>query len=309
MSQSDGRRNALGKGLGALIPKSNASSERREFIRLPLDRIDTAAKQPRAHFDARAIEELAASIRESGLIQPLVVREKNGRFELIAGERRLRACKVAGLTDVPVVIKDVSDVQAYTLALIENIQREDLNALEEANAFEKLLSDSGLTQSELARQVGKSRAAVANSVRLLQLPAAVQDLVIVGALSAGHARSLLGLEAEQAAALAERVVAENWSVRETEQLVRELKDGITLLSTFDEKEDAPLLEEEPARDQRPRYRDDAQIRDMTSRLQQTIGAKVKIKDSRGKGRIEIYYENYEGLQSVLEALGLAEEEP
>ncbi|SRR5690554_3266950 len=308
MTSSDSRRQVLGKGLSALIPKNPSGNEQREYIRLSLDRIDVADAQPRTNFNPQALQDLATSIVESGLIQPLVVREKNGRYELIAGERRLRACRLAGLKDVPVVIKDVSDVQAYTLALIENIQREDLNALEEALALDKLLTDSGLTQSELAQKVGKSRAAVANSVRLLQLPVAIQEQVVSGLLSAGHARALIGLEETEAIELANQVIAEGWSVRETEHLVREIKDGIALLSTFDEKEDETV---EPPAEKEPRkstYRDDAQIRHMTDRLQHTIGAKVRIKDRRGKGRIEIYYDDYDSLQTVLESLGLPTEE-
>lgn len=308
MTKSDSRRQVLGKGLSALIPKTPPGQELREFIRLPLDRINVASMQPRTHFDDQALQDLSTSIVESGLIQPLVVREKNGRYELIAGERRLRACRLAGLKDVPVVIKDVTDVQAYTLALIENIQREDLNALEEALALDKLLSDSGLTQSELAQKVGKSRAAVANSVRLLQLPAVIQEQVVAGLLSAGHARALIGLEETEAIELAEQIIAEGWSVRETEHLAREIKDGIALLSTFEDEESEP---EEPAPKPQPvksAYRDDAQIRHMTDRLQHTIGTRVKIKDRKGKGRIEIYYDNYDNLQAVLESLGLQNEE-
>ncbi len=304
MTSSDSRRQVLGKGLSALIPKNPSGSEQREYIRLSLDRIDVANAQPRTNFDAQAIQDLSTSIVESGLIQPLVVREKNGRYELIAGERRLRACRLAGLKDVPVVIKDVTDVQAYTLALIENIQREDLNALEEAIALDKLLTDSGLTQSELAQKVGKSRAAVANSVRLLQLPAVVQQYVVSGQLSAGHARALIGLEETEATELASQIIAEGWSVRETEHLVREIKDGIALLSTFEEEEDESAEQPAVKEPRKSTYRDDAQIRHMTDRLQHTIGAKVRIKDRRGKGRIEIYYDDYDSLQTVLESLGL-----
>lgn len=308
MTNSDSRRQVLGKGLSALIPKNPGGNEQREYIRLSLDRIDVADEQPRTNFNAQALQDLSTSIVESGLIQPLVVREKNGRYELIAGERRLRACRLAGLKDVPVVIKDVSDVQAYTLALIENIQREDLNALEEALALDKLLTDSGLTQSELAQKVGKSRVAVANSVRLLQLPEAIQQHVVAGLLSAGHARALIGLEEAEAVALAAQIIAEGWSVRETEHLAREIKDGIALLSTFEEKEDEPAEQPVVPEPRKPVYRDDAQIRYMTDRLQHTIGAKVRIKDRRGKGRIEIYYDDYDSLQTVLESLGLPNEE-
>ncbi|RDV39566.1 ParB/RepB/Spo0J family partition protein [Bradymonadaceae bacterium TMQ3] len=279
-------RKALGKGLGALIPKQAESAEKREFIRLPIARIDTARPQPRTYFDGERIEELAESIKESGLIQPLVVRERQGRYELIAGERRLRACKRAGLSEVPVVIKDVTDFEAYTLALIENIQREDLNPVEEALAYQKLLDDSGLSQADLAIRVGKSRSALANSVRLLTLSEFVLDLLASGELSAGHARAIITLEAEAAERLAAQVVAEGWSVRETEEYVRNLKEP-------------PGKKAEPKRN---RYRDDALVRDLTERLQHSLGTRVKVKDRQGKGKIEIFYDDVEILQSVLDRI-------
>ncbi|RAL25310.1 chromosome partitioning protein ParB [Lujinxingia litoralis] len=288
--QKSGRK-ALGKGLGALIPKQSESAEKREFIRLPIARIDTARPQPRTFFDGDRIEELSESIKESGLIQPLVVRERQGRYELIAGERRLRACKLAGLSEVPVVIKDVTETEAYTLALIENIQREDLNPVEEALAYQKLLDDSGLSQAELATRVGKSRSALANSVRLLTLSEFVLDLVASGELSAGHARAIITLEAEPAERLAAQVVAEEWSVRETEEYVRNLK------------EPPP----QRAKPQRIRYRDDALVRDLTERLQHRLGTRVKVKDRQGKGKIEIYYDDLEILQSVLERIQVDDE--
>ncbi len=280
------RRNALGKGLGALIPRGDSGEEkRRNYVTLPLHQIHPARSQPRVRFDEDRLAELAESIRESGLIQPLVVREKQGRYELIAGERRLRACEIAGVEDVPVVIKDVSDSEAFTLALIENIQREDLNPVEEAMAYQKLLDDSVGSQAEVAKLVGKSRSAVTNALRLLDLPDEVLEMVAGEELSSGHARALVTLSAEEAAAMARRIVEEGWSVRKTEEAVRALKEG-----------------RPPKKSQGSRYRDDALVRDVTERLQRRLGTKVKLKDRDGKGRIEIYYTDLDVLQSVLDRL-------
>lgn len=283
------RRRALGKGLGALIPKTDTESEApRQYILLSLERIFAASHQPRLDFNDERLAELAESIRESGLIQPLVVRERLGRYELIAGERRLRASRIAGLKEVPVVIKDVSDLEAYTLALIENIQREDLNPVEEAMAFQKLLEDSQLSQAELATRVGKSRSALTNALRLLDLPDDILELLAMGDLSAGHARALVTLPAPKALELAARIIAEGWSVRRTEEEVRRLKS--------DENQ-----EERPA-STRSTYRNDALVRDLTDRLQKSLGTRVKLKDRDGKGKIEIYYDDIEVLQSVLDQL-------
>ena len=280
------RRNALGRGLGALIPnEDDRPKKKRTFVNLPIDRVAFARIQPRADFDQARIAELAASIEESGLIQPLVVREKQGRYELIAGERRLRACRLAGLKEVPAVIKDVSDTDAYTLALIENIQREDLNPVEEALAFKKLLDDTGSNQTDLAARLGKSRSALANSIRLLDLPDQILDFLITGEISAGHARALIPLDRKQAFQLAEKIAEEGWSVRRTEEEVRKLKDG--------------PAEKKPATS---RYRDDALVRDLTERLQHRLGTRVKLKDREGKGRIEIYYDDVDVLQSVLDRI-------
>ena len=281
------RRTALGKGLGALIPKQESGEgKKRQFIHVSVDQVHAARRQPRVDFNDARLTELADSIRESGLIQPLVVREKQGRYELIAGERRLRASRLAGLEKVPVVIKDVSDTEAYTLALIENIQREDLNPVEEAMAYQKLLEDSGASQSELAKAVGKSRSALTNSVRLLDLPDEILDMLAGDELTSGHARALVTLSADEAIALAQKIILESWSVRQTEEEVRKIKSG------------------EPKKNKKstPRYRDDALVRDLTERLQHKLGTKVKLKDRDGKGKIEIFYEDIDILQSVLDRI-------
>lgn len=281
------RRRALGKGLGALIPKNEESATKgRRYVQLEVDRIDFAHRQPRTDFDESSLRELADSIRESGLIQPLVVRERQGRYEMIAGERRLRACRLAGLDKAPAVIRNVTDVEAYTLALIENIQREDLNPVEEAIAYRKLLDDTGTSQAELAKQVGKSRPALANSVRLLDLPDDVLGLLAAGEITSGHARALVPLDDAAAIQLAHKIVDQSWSVRRTEEEARKIQAN----------------EASPKKRKKPRYRDDALVRDLTERLQHSLGTKVKLKDRDGKGKIEIYYEDIDILQSVLDQI-------
>lgn len=284
------RRRALGKGLGALIPKADTAGEAspRQYLTLPLERIFAAPNQPRLEFDDERLAELAESIQESGLIQPLVVRERLGRYELIAGERRLRASRIAGLKEVPVVIKDVSDLEAYTLALIENIQREDLNPVEEAMAYQKLLEEGQMSQSDLANRVGKSRSALTNSLRLLDLPDEILQMLASAQLSAGHARALVTLPADQALELAQKIIAQGWSVRRTEEEVRLLK--------------SESAQDEPEKPRRTPYRDDALVRDMTDRLQRSLGTRVKLKDRDGKGKIEIYYDHIDVLQSVLDQI-------
>jgi ParB family chromosome partitioning protein len=240
------------------------------------------------------LRELAASIEENGLIQPLVVRRVGETFELIAGERRLRACEMADVQDVPVVIRDVTDAEAYALALVENIQREDLNPIEEALAYERLMEEFEFTQAELAEDLGKSRSTIANAVRLLGLPEQVREMVAAGKLSAGHARTLVPLTERQAVNLAKRIVRQGLSVRKTEQVVKRLdEEG----SEEDEGDDEG---ESSSRG----YRDDAQTRMLTREMQKALGTKVELKDKGGKGRVEIHYDDKEVLQSVLERLGI-----
>ncbi len=286
-------RRALGKGLGALIPTGSpatqvAAAAPTGFITAAVSRIRRAPAQPRKSFDQDALAELAESIKMSGLIQPLVVRERDGNYEIIAGERRWRACQLAGLEEIPVVVRELSDADAFAMALVENIQREDLNPLEEAMAYQRLLADYGFTQKTVSEAVGKSRSAVANSVRLLNLPAGVQAYVFSGELSAGHARSLAALPPDEAEELAELMVKHGYSVREAEELVRDSK---TAAAT------------KPSKEERiSRFRDDAQVRKVTDELQQALGTRVKVKDRSGKGHIEIHYADYEVLQDVLDRL-------
>lgn len=278
----DLRRRGLGRGLGALIPGAPASA-------LPADNVPHSADvdsispnpfQPRETFDEGTIEELAASIREKGLLQPLVVRRTEHGLQLIAGERRFRAARRAGLTKVPVIVRDASDSEALELALIENLQRENLNPIEEARAYQRLAEEFGLSQEDIARRVGKSRSAVTNSIRLLLLPAEIIAQLESGQLSAGHARSLLGLDTAQAQAAAARdVVAKRLSVRDTERLVRER-----------------------ARPPAP----DVEQRGVEADLGRALGTRVRLRHNRdGSGRILIEYYSLDELNGLIERLSSA----
>ena len=307
------KKKALGRGLGALIPKQaeGAADPARDYFSCELDAIEPASVQPRKHFDPDALADLSASIKESGLIQPLVVRRKDGaedRYELIAGERRWRASRMAGLTEVPVVVKDVDDAVAFALALIENIQRQDLNPIEEAMAYERLIEEFEFTQAELAEQVGKSRSAISNAVRLLNLPELVQSKLAEGELTPGHARPLLTLEHEQAVDLAAAIEQEQLTVRQTEQLARELRDGASLADQLAEQEAEAEADDAQAAPERPSWRDDETTRALTSRLRERLGApKIQLRDRHGQGRIEIHYDDYATLKGILERLELEED--
>ena len=216
------QKRGLGRGLSALIP--GAEPAQTTVQELPLAELERNPHQPRKHFDQAALEELASTIREHGILTPVVVRRVPAGFQIIAGERRIRAARLAGLTHVPTIIKEASDSQALQLALVENLQREDLNPLEAAEAYQRLVEEFGLNQEELAARVGKDRSSVANSLRLLRLPKQVRDDVAAGALSEGHARALLGLEksADQLK-VRDLVIRRGLSVRRTEALVRKLR--------------------------------------------------------------------------------------
>lgn len=287
---------ALGRGLSALIPTQKVATslsaspatnnlDEPGLQMLGLEDIIRSESQPRRRFDQDALDELAASIKGTGLIQPIVVRKKNDKFEIIAGERRWRASKIAGLSKVPVVIRDLSDKDAFAIALVENIQREDLNALEEASGYRRLIDEYGFTQNELAETVGKSRSGIANTLRLLQLSETIQQYVIDGELSAGHARSLIGFPEGEAEELAELIVKHGYTVREAEELAKESKDN--------EKSTSP---------KKSVFRDDVQVRNIAEELQRVLGTKVVLKDKKGKGRIEIQYANYDVLQDVLDRI-------
>lgn len=279
------KRPALGKGIGALI--SSATQEgRHKYFLCPVEELRPHSKQPRKSFDDAKMDELVASIREKGVIQPLVVRHAGDHYQIIAGERRWRAAQRAGLKDVPVVIQDVSEDWALEMALIENIQREDLNPIEEAEAYRHLMSSFDLSQDEVARRVGKDRSTVANALRLLRLPRAVQQDVMTGRLSMGHARALLPLESGSRLQEArDQVVKKQLSVRQTEALVKRLKDG-------------------PAAPPR-RQGADLELTELAARLQRRLGTQVRIhpKGRGGKGgRIEIAYYSAEELERLLDWL-------
>ncbi len=279
------KRSGLGKGLDALIPGGESRLPGNSVALLPVDAIRPNPRQPRSHFSPEALEELAASIREHGIIQPLVVAQApDGEgYILIAGERRLQAAKKAGLTRVPALVREASEQQLLELALIENIQRADLNPLETAEAYRQLHEEFGLSHEEIARRVGKSRVAVSNTLRLLKLPPAVQKALLEGRISEGHARALLGLasaKAQQAAL--QTVESKRLTVRQTEELVRRLQG------------------ERPTA--RPRKTAAPELRDLEARLETALGTRVRLTRSRKGGTITIYYYSDEELEALLHRL-------
>jgi ParB family chromosome partitioning protein len=275
------KRPALGRGLGALIPGA-APAERKGLLNLPIEDIRPDRKQPRRHFDEARIAELAESIKSKGLLLPLIVRRDAHGYVLIAGERRWRAAQKAGLRELPALVREVSDKEAFELALIENIQRQDLNPVEEAEAFQRLTQEHGLTQEELAARVGKERSTVANALRLLRLPDSIKESLISGKLSMGHARALLAIPDEHdLKKIADKVIADELSVRATEQLVARLK-----------AKKQPKKKEEQG----------ANARHLIEKLQRKLGAKVELKDNHGKGSLEIRYQTLAELDRILASI-------
>ncbi len=280
-------RKALGRGLSALFNQTGAATES-ELVELTVDQLDPTPYQPRQYFDDARLEELAASIRSNGILQPIVVRRQGERFEIIAGERRWRAAQKAGIVRVPCVIKDVPDGKVLELSLIENIQREELNPIEEASAYHRLIEQLNVTQEEIAQRVGKDRSSIANSLRLLKLPEAIQRLVEDAKLSMGHARALLGLEsAELQQAAAQEVLNKGLSVRATEELVKQVRDG----GTTSRRGVAAALQSE-----------NANIVAAESKLSKRLDAPVKIKLSQAGGTIEIKFSSSEDLMRIFDAL-------
>ena len=277
------KRPALGRGLGALIP-GGSPSERKGVMNLGIEEIRPDRSQPRRHFDEAHIEELAESIRSKGVLLPLIVRRDSEGYVLVAGERRWRAAQKAGLRELPVMVREVTGKEAFEIALIENIQREDLNPIEEAGAYRRLIEEHGLTQEELAARVGKDRSTVANALRLLRLPEPIQRAVVSGELSMGHARALLAIHDEgDLRKAAEKVIAEALSVRAVESLVQRLK----------------------SKRQPQRRRDGhggAQLRHLVEKLQRKLSVKVQLKDKDGSGTLEIRYGSLAELDRVLAAI-------
>ncbi len=282
----------LGRGLGALLGDAALSDKASsEVILLPLSQVEPGLRQPRKHFDQEALEELAESIRSHGILQPITVRRlESGYYQIIAGERRWRAARMAELSQIPVNVIEADDKTVMELALIENLQREDLNPMEEAAGYRALMEEYSLTQEEAAARVGKSRSAVANTMRLLSLPTELQWLLEQGTLSAGHGRALLPLPAEQQLSLSEKIVRMGLSVRETEAQVKQL------LKQQETEEETPTKETDPF-PSLSLYLKEAE-RDLASRL----GRKVKIAHGKRKGKIELEYYGEEDLNALLNIL-------
>jgi ParB family transcriptional regulator, chromosome partitioning protein len=275
----------LGRGLDALLDAEGSPPPAESLGTARVDRVQPGRYQPRTKMDAESLNELAASIREQGLMQPILVRPAGAdRYEIIAGERRWRAAQLAGLEEIPVVVRDVPDQAALAMALIENIQREDLNPLEEAQGVQRLVAEFKLTHQEAADAIGRSRAATTNLLRLLSLPQSVQALVLDGQLDMGHARALLALDAELQAGTAQKVAAKGLSVRETERLVNDILHP-------------------KAREARVKARTGRDIQRLEEEVSEKLGTTVEIKTGKkGSGRLVINYMSHEHLDDLLAKL-------
>ncbi len=275
----------LGRGLDALLGGDTGGGDKGDLRTLPISQLKPGRYQPRTHFDETALDELAESIRTQGLMQPILVRPDSGQFEIIAGERRWRAAQRAGLTEVPVLLKDVKEEAVAAMALIENIQREDLNAIEQAHGLQRLIQEFGMTHDAVAQSVGKSRAAVSNLLRLLNLSRPVQDMLTAGLIEMGHARALLPLHAAQQKELAHEIEEKGLSVREVERRATKLKEGA---STRHAKKSVP--------------RD---IHRLEEALSDLLGMEARVHMSRHGGRLTLGFSDAEQLQGLLDKLGIA----
>jgi len=294
MSNADSSRKALGRGLSALLPSTRPLAPPSAVVqsapppgplRIPIDEIDPNPLQPRSSFQADRLAELAQSIREHGIIQPLIVRSAVGRYQLVAGERRWRAAKIAGLSQVPVIVQDYADDRLMEVALIENIQREDLNPIEVAHAFERLVRDHKLSHEQIAQRTGKDRTTITNMLRLLRLPGDIQLLLAEHRLSMGHARALLSLPTpELQIQVAERIASEGLSVRQVERLVQKMT-GPRVPKAVEQVDPDPNLKV------------------AIEQLERVLGTRVRVVEkSHQRGRIEIDYYSLEDLQRIYEML-------
>jgi ParB family chromosome partitioning protein len=288
-------RKPLGRGLSALISTASSPQDSEEVREIEIDLIRPGQQQPRTHFNEAKLEELAQSIRASGIIQPLLVRRHGGLFELVAGERRWRAAQLAGLTRVPAIVREIADENLLELALIENIQRQELNAVEEANAYKRLIESLGLTQDEVAQRVGRDRTFITNYLRILRLPTEIQTLLEQEKLSFGHARALLGVaEPHLQRRLAQRIFKNNWSVRETERRIRQLS------SRPGQKAAKPSTQTE-----------DPNVRAAETKLRRVLGTQVRIvaAGSGSPGRIEIEFYSSQDLSRLYDLIVSADRQP
>lgn len=318
------KKGGLGKGLGAIFGENTSpavekaqepASAAQELL---IKNIAANPYQPRCNFDEEKLQELAASIKEFGVVQPVVVRKKGRNYELVAGERRLRAATLAGLTKVPAIVKDYDDAKMMEIALIENIQRHDLNPIEEAQGLRRLMQEFKLTQEQTAEKVGRSRSAVTNILRLLNLPEQVQKQIINGVLTMGQAKQLLGLpKPEQMCEVAEAIIANGWSSRMTEEVVRKLKEGKKLKIVRELiEEEAKNKDNKEKKPKREPTENDIFCHDFEQRLVEFLGTKVKVVpklDEQGRqgGTIHIEYYSAEDLERIYEVLqqGRHEEKP
>lgn len=278
----------LGKGIGALFP-GESLEQSGHVEEIQLEQIVANPFQPRKIFDEEALQELADSIKEHGILQPIAVRKKVRKYEIVAGERRFRAAQLAGLQVIPVIVKNLTDTQMMELAILENLQREDLTVIEEAEAYQSLMEKLKLTQEELSKRLGKSRPHIANHVRLLTLPEVVRKLMNDGALSMGQGRALLGLKNKnKIVELANKVIKQGLNVRQVEMLVQTINDEVS-------------------RETEPPKKKDYFVTAKESQLREYFGTNVQIKKANKKGKIEIEFYSEEDLERILEILNLSEE--
>lgn len=286
MAKKKSLRGGLGKGLDLLIPTETGSSEdaEKETLMLKTSQLEPNKDQPRKKFDEEKIEELAQSIKQYGIIQPIIACKKDDYYQIIAGERRWRAAKKAGIKEVPVVVKDYTEKEIAEISLIENIQREDLNPIEEAKSYKQLIEEYNLTQEELSERVSKSRTEIANKMRLLKLHDEVQKMLIAGVISAGHARALLGLENKKdQLKAANDILEKSYSVRQTEDLVKKMNEPKKGSSKKEKSEDSM----------------DFVYRDLEKKLSDCLGTKVKItRKDKNKGKLEINYYSEDELDRI-----------
>jgi len=290
-------RKVLGRGLDALIPEGSATPESvadgERVLQIRIEQIIPNPRQPRREFDQSRLEELSRSIRELGVLEPIIVREATGGgYELIAGERRLRAAQQAGLQEVPALLREYAGRQTLEIALIENLQREDLNPVDEARAYVRLVEEFGRTHAEISRDVGKDRSTISNLIRLLRLPEEVLQDVSRGTLSPGHARVLLSLEAQQEQiALSRLMIREGWSVRKAEQYLARRQKG-------------PEREADTARVPAPEPRRDREVVRIEEALRYALGTEVRLHHEGKTGRFEVFYSSTEELERILDLLGI-----
>ncbi len=279
-------RQALGRGIEALIPKESDFLKKKDLIEIEVEKIKPNPYQPRESFDEKRLSGLAESIKEKGMIQPVVVRKKQDGFEIVAGERRLRAAKSIGLKLIPAIIMEgLSKQSMLELTLVENVQREDLNPIEEAKGYKRLLEECGLTQKELSKRVGKDRSSIANTLRLLNLPEEVQNLILSDIISEGHARAILALSTPKEQINLAKIIKElSLSVRETEELVYRKKKKIS------------------PKNKRPKL--SSELKDLEERLIKFFGTKVKIVKGKKRGKIEIEFFSEKELERILELLNI-----